>query len=158
MFGSRKGQIKREKGVSIEDGQMALSISRESLIASFQDTLACANGFVLSQRTRQSMMLTSVYEEGMHSGMRVSDQEGMICFLPMTTFEAARAIRSYGCEYFHTLRNLLNPESADRIAVLNFANPVEPGGGVSWGAMAQEECLYRSSNLYPCLAQGRRGD
>lgn len=132
---------------------MALSISKESLIASFQDTLACANGFVLSQRTRQSMMLTSVYEEGMHSGMRVSDQEGMICFLPMTTFEAARAIRSYGCEYFHTFRNHLNPESADRIAVLNFANPVEPGGGVSWGAMAQEECLCRSSNLYPCLAQ-----
>lgn len=153
MFGSRKGQIKREKGVSLEDGQMALSISKESLIASFQDTLACANGFVLSQRTRQSMMLTSVYEEGMHSGMRVSDQEGMICFLPMTTFEAARAIRSYGCEYFHTFRNHLNPESADRIAVLNFANPVEPGGGVSWGAMAQEECLCRSSNLYPCLAQ-----
>ena len=61
-----------DKRVSIEDGQMALSISRESLIASFQDTLACANGFVLSQRTRQSMMLTSVYDEGMHSGMRVS--------------------------------------------------------------------------------------
>lgn len=132
---------------------MTLSISRESLIASFQDTQACTNGFVLSQRTRQSMMLTRVYEEGLHSGMRVFDRKGIICFLPMTTFEAARAIRTFGDEYFHTLRNFFSPESVDRIAVLNFANPVEPGGGVSWGAIAQEECLCRSSNLFPCLAQ-----
>lgn len=38
-----------------------------------------------------------------------------------------------------------------KIGVLNFANPHNPGGGVVNGAMAQEECLCRSSNLYPCL-------
>lgn len=38
-----------------------------------------------------------------------------------------------------------------KIGVLNFANPHNPGGGVANGAMAQEECLCRSSNLYPCL-------
>ncbi len=39
-----------------------------------------------------------------------------------------------------------------RVALLNFANPIEPGGGVWRGANAQEESLCRASTLYPCLA------
>lgn len=35
----------------------------------------------------------------------------------------------------------------DKITVLNFANPENPGDGVYLGAMVQEECLRRSSNL-----------
>lgn len=38
-----------------------------------------------------------------------------------------------------------------RTAVLNFANPSEPGGGVTRGAEAQEEYLCRAGNLYRCL-------
>ena len=38
-----------------------------------------------------------------------------------------------------------------RIAVLNFASAVNPGGGVKGGSSAQEERLCRCSTLYPCL-------
>ena len=46
----------------------------------------------------------------------------------------------------------LNGEDSDaKIAVMNFANAFNPGGGVVWGASAQEECLCRTSTLYPLL-------
>ena len=49
---------------------------------------------------------------------------------------------------FHCAQQYL---SEGRVAVLNFANAYSPGGGVTRGAMAQEECLCRSSNLYEGL-------
>ena len=38
-----------------------------------------------------------------------------------------------------------------RIAVLNFASAINPGGGVKHGSSAQEESLCRCSTLYPTL-------
>ena len=38
-----------------------------------------------------------------------------------------------------------------KIAVLNFASAMKPGGGVKWGAGAQEESLCRCTTLYPTL-------
>lgn len=42
---------------------------------------------------------------------------------------------------------LFSGKKAKNILVLNFANPVNPGGGVRWGARAQEEDLCRKSSL-----------
>lgn len=39
----------------------------------------------------------------------------------------------------------------NKIAVMNFANAFRAGGGVTNGSSAQEECLCRTSTLYPLL-------
>lgn len=42
-------------------------------------------------------------------------------------------------------------ESLSSVAVLNFASATNPGGGVSRGSSAQEECLCRCSTLYKAI-------
>ena len=55
----------------------------------------------------------------------------------MDTLEAARLLRQS------------HPDA--RIAVLNMASPLQPGGGVLRGARAQEESLCMRTTLYPSL-------
>lgn len=105
------------------------------LIESFQDTLNRCAGEDLVELTREAAAESRVYRENFVSQRLYKVREAEIQVVEGTTFQTAR-------------ENL----DGGKTAVLNFANPHYPGGGVTRGAVAQEECLCRSSNLYPCLA------
>ncbi len=111
-------------------------MSRIDLIECFKDTQAFSLK-ELSEDTEQAIASGKVYPEGFKAEERELKEAGKILVEEMSSFDAARKYISFG-----------------KTAVLNFANPVHPGGGVTNGAMAQEEALCRSSNLYLCLISG----
>lgn len=116
-------------------------MDRYDLIASFQDTLTLSVSGELGVLTKKAVDTSKVYYEGFNSGVQPGEAECSIEISANTTFAEAQKYAKEG-----------------RVAVLNFANPVNPGGGVESGAMAQEECLCRSSNLYTCLRAGHLYD
>lgn len=44
-------------------------------------------------------------------------------------------------------------EPAEQVGVMNFASPTNPGGGVEFGARAQEESIAKGTYLVPALRQ-----
>lgn len=109
-------------------------MNRSALISCFQDTVLFSVDGPLRKKTESIQKNNKVYYEDFKALKRANNRSAEIAVIEGTSFAIAKQYVSCG-----------------RIAVLNFANPHHPGGGVENGAMAQEECLCRSSNLYPCL-------
>lgn len=112
--------------------------TKEDLTACFQDTINVINSSKeLLNSTKASIKNTKIICDKVNNIHQSNNTEANITVVENTTFDAAK-------EYVY---------QGQKVAVLNFASAVNPGGGVSQGAMAQEECLCRSSNLLPCLKQ-----
>ena len=112
-------------------------ISSFRLIEAFQDTQKrIREDEELKKRTLHLQAETRLYLGGFDAiEPSVKRETPKIAVSEDTTFHCAQSCMQEG----------------EKTAVLNFANAYSPGGGVGNGAMAQEECLCRSSNLYASL-------
>ena len=79
------------------------------------------------------------------------DEHGIIKCVRMDSFSCASNV-------YQELSNQKKSESDKKILVLNFANPIHPGGGIRRGAMAQEEDLCRRSSLLLALENSATQD
>ena len=112
------------------------NLRRKNNIEAFQDTMSrMEQDPVLKKRAEDSAGRTLVYAAHTLSEKSPSAKASRVVVQEATTVQAARELKKLYA----------------RVALLNFANPLEPGGGVLRGANTQEESLCRASTLYPCL-------
>ena len=114
-------------------------MNNNELIECFYDSINISE-HILKSETEKAIKSNKVYKENFVARKKNVKQvhKDIFNYLSVetnTSFNAAKKYIQYG-----------------KTAVLNFANPHNPGGGVHNGAMAQEEFLCRSSNLYPCIS------
>ena len=121
-------------------------ISSSTLIKVFDDTQRkCREDPELRRATVKMQAKTLLYLKEFDAvDLQEKSAEPNIEICEDTTFHCAQRLMREFDSYD-------SKEQCFRAAVLNFANAYHPGGGVKNGAMAQEECLCRSSNLYSAL-------
>jgi len=127
-------------------------MTKEELIEVFKDTqklYGVGNTHVaLRNCVANTFVLDGVNDENMEHWQTTHDEPAEIRVTNRDTLTAAQ-------EYDDLL--LRNKEDGF-VAVLNFASATNPGGGVTKGSTAQEECICRCTTLYPALNQQKCWD
>lgn len=103
----------------------------------FHNTQRCIRrSYYLKARTMDTIRKTDFYSENRPIFNSKQTGDGIISVTAEDTITAALRVT-----------NTIN----GRTAILNFASPTSPGGGVTRGISAQEEDICRCTNLYPVL-------
>lgn len=112
-------------------------MGREENVLIFEDTIKlCVEHEKIRTCTEESINYQKLIEEEAvlrTNRSEIYEEQVKVIVSKKRSFEAAREYRGY------------------KTCVHNFASATNPGGGVERGANAQEECLCRCSNLFPCL-------
>lgn len=113
--------------------------TRVERIEVFEDTLSWINADPdLSASVDAAKKKTTVFYEDDYPAFDSSKTKNTV-------------IEVSGSRSFEAAMRLRKDFPSAKIAVMNFANAFHPGGGVTNGSSAQEECLCRTSTLYPIL-------
>jgi uncharacterized protein (TIGR02452 family) len=117
-------------------------MNKKELISVFNDTMDFVTAKFSGPTLRAEMSTQIISDPEDFRGEKYYDEPAIIKVTNRDTFTAAK-------EY----ANITNSANEGFVGVLNFASSTNPGGGVTKGSTAQEECLCRCSNLYPVLHQ-----
>ena len=124
-------------------------MSKEELIEVFEDTKKIYSLENFSKIIERNVFATHIYDGNIRTD---SDYEyAKPAEIKVTNRDTITAASDYANS------DEINTENGI-IGILNFASSTTPGGGVTKGSTAQEECICRCTTLYPALNQKKCWD